>query len=899
MICLESLFWPNKQIWTCNACNKSVHLSCMLKWAKKLSENLGSQSTSAESREEFALELHLVNCPHCNFIYETCNLVYKCFCGKVENPGEVYGSQHSCGKKCNRFLSTKCEHLCREICHFGKCLPCEILVTASCFCKKTKKEVDCFQQNKGETDKGCGQICGKALNCGSHKCKQKCHSGVCAECTQKIIQKCFCGKQETASQCGKDFSCGEICRKILACGQHQCQVKCHSGECRNCDFKVLKGEHCACGKKSVQQILLRARSSCAEKIPGCSQICGIKKKCGHICDRRCEEQSKAQSLANLSNDKCPHACEVELEVFCQCKGEKFSVLCSENGPVKCWKKCGKSMSCGRHKCQTICCKSRTKKQSHPCRKICSKPTLCGKHICVERCHQGPCKKCEAWESRDKVCACGDKVLRAPVACSFSVPVCFKRCNKKLQCEHRCYFKCHFGDCPPCEELLTKPCKCGKQMLSGKCFQTLRCSTKCLNNFSCGHSCQFKCHIPSECFHLNFSKNSDQPNLTAYKGSGALWNRFLNNFKVIYKNIHLQAPQSYTEQQMVYISRFQSSQWTETLCKSISESNSHLKDLIYKNILSHPENPCFTQCLQTQECGHQCKLPCHFPVACPPKLFCSVKVKVSCKCGQHTSKVSCSLNFQKVQLPCQEKCFNFLKIKQHYAHNQKSFKINFTEYLLVLGKIFPKYLTKLENKLEKLLIDPSTTSLELSIKLANRAKISLVKILVQNYYNIKVVLRKNKTQRILQCSKAPQSCVPQMRLSHYIETSHGNPKLKKEHQCVKVHFHNLPKNSRRHDLYSLLGNFETHIYVQRNSLGFVLYLWDRSDIFQIKEQLFRSNGTFSIFHVDDPTQKPTAFVKSDFAFKNNPSSANTQHRKVYLFNRKHGYKIIKNMFEKLA
>ena len=164
MICLESLFWPNKQIWTCNACNKSVHLSCMLKWAKKLSENLGSQSTSAESREEFALELHLVNCPHCNFIYETCNLVYKCFCGKVENPGEVYGSQHSCGKKCNRFLSTKCEHLCREICHFGKCLPCEILVTASCFCKKTKKEVDCFQQNKGETDKGCGQICGKALN---------------------------------------------------------------------------------------------------------------------------------------------------------------------------------------------------------------------------------------------------------------------------------------------------------------------------------------------------------------------------------------------------------------------------------------------------------------------------------------------------------------------------------------------------------------------------------------------------------------------------------------------------------------------------------------------------------------------------------------------------------------
>lgn len=70
---------------------------------------------------------------------------YYCFCGKHLNP-EVDRdlAPHSCGEICIKKRGPYCTHPCPDICHKGKCRPCEhegMLIV--CQCGKSQRMAKC------------------------------------------------------------------------------------------------------------------------------------------------------------------------------------------------------------------------------------------------------------------------------------------------------------------------------------------------------------------------------------------------------------------------------------------------------------------------------------------------------------------------------------------------------------------------------------------------------------------------------------------------------------------------------------------------------------------------------------------------------------------------------------
>lgn len=525
MICMESMTHKKSKIWTCEKCCMSVHLRCMRQWSERVSKSMSvGNLPRANIRLEdgtHVLTEGLVNCPHCNHIIENKSIKYKCFCGKKTNPEpNQFLPMHSCGKKCGRFLSDTCTHRCQEMCHPGKCKPCDKVILVDCYCKKSQKSIACSEMNKGNHVLSCNKICGKLLNCGKHRCQKTCHDGPCEECPIKVMTECHCGLEEKELKCGEEFSCEAICNEKLDCGHHTCKLKCHKGKCMECPYEVKAGEKCQCGKHLIEDLLGRPRESCAEPKPGCQEICEKKLDCKHPCFKKCSEVKEGSNQAN----NCQHGCGVKVTKKCECKAHKFEVDCSESHkPIKCETVCNKEMSCKRHKCEKICCKDRNKKRAHKCRRTCGKMNECGKHPCMKPCHQGPCGKCDVLESRPKTCACGKAVIPPPVLCSLPPPVCFERCNKELPCGHRCYYDCHFWECLPCEEMVVKECLCGAEKQEVKCSANFQCAKKCTEKLECGHVCALKCHAKGQCQEIHEKRKQEQKSEAKSFGKNAVKN----------------------------------------------------------------------------------------------------------------------------------------------------------------------------------------------------------------------------------------------------------------------------------------------------------------------------------------------------------------------------------------
>ncbi|MBO8631310.1 hypothetical protein INO08_16540, partial [Staphylococcus aureus] len=70
----------------------------------------------------------------------------------------------TCGQRCNRVLECG-RHFCERVCHPGACDSCQILVNASCFCKKKTELILCGDMAvKGEVKEidglfSCNSLC--------------------------------------------------------------------------------------------------------------------------------------------------------------------------------------------------------------------------------------------------------------------------------------------------------------------------------------------------------------------------------------------------------------------------------------------------------------------------------------------------------------------------------------------------------------------------------------------------------------------------------------------------------------------------------------------------------------------------------------------------------------------
>ncbi|KAJ8684013.1 hypothetical protein QAD02_019805 [Eretmocerus hayati] len=469
LVCCESIRQAD-YVWSCKNCYHVMHLKCVQKWAKSSQDEGGWR------------------CPACQNVSPEMPEDYFCFCGKTRMPEwNRRDIAHSCGEICGRSRpDPTCVHKCTLLCHPGSCGPCSAMITKSCGCGRMSQTQKCSTGPLLQ----CDELCGRALNCGIHTCESKCHHGSCEPCDKLIKQECYCGQNSREETCTLNlsplYSCENVCNKILDCGNHHCKDICHPDECKSCVLKPESVTQCCCG----QTPLTEKRESCLDPIPTCDKVCCKKLKCGqpsnpHICQSNCHE------------GECPE-CDLVTKVRCRCGHMDKEIPCKElkskADDARCEKKCTKKRSCGKHKCNQMCCID----IEHICLLPCSKTLSCGQHRCEQTCHRGRCQPCWRSSFDELYCECGAEVIYPPVACGTRRPACSKPCTREHPCGHEVLHNCHSdATCPPCSVLTQKWCY-GKHELrkAVPCYvNDVSCGLPCAKPISCGrHKCVQNCHV---------------------------------------------------------------------------------------------------------------------------------------------------------------------------------------------------------------------------------------------------------------------------------------------------------------------------------------------------------------------------------------------------------------------
>eukprot|EP00898_Chlorokybus_atmophyticus_P003433 jgi/Chlat1/4090/Chrsp26S04129 len=133
------------------------------------------------------------------------------------------------------------------------------------------------------------------------------------------------------------------------------------------------------------------------------------------------------------------------------------------------------------------------------------------------CHSGYCPPCLQASMEELSCACGRTVLQPPVPCGTALPPCPYPCIIPQTCGHRPKHTCHEGDCPPCNELISRRCLGDHMTLTSvPCGSQYRatCSQPCGRIRRCGqHTCLRPCHQPP-------CEDSELPGLSCGQQCGA-------------------------------------------------------------------------------------------------------------------------------------------------------------------------------------------------------------------------------------------------------------------------------------------------------------------------------------------------------------------------------------------
>ncbi|GAO47095.1 hypothetical protein G7K_1307-t1 [Saitoella complicata NRRL Y-17804] len=131
-----------------------------------------------------------------------------------------------------------------------KCPRCPYLTEKRCLCqKKMVKNVPCWKE-----EASCGEICGKLLKCGGHRCRKLCHAGECeTECTQ------VCGKPRKT--CG--HPCGEQCHSPFACPEDE-KHRCKARVVTTCACGTVRQE-VVCGASTKTETTGKKELPCTEK----------------------------------------------------------------------------------------------------------------------------------------------------------------------------------------------------------------------------------------------------------------------------------------------------------------------------------------------------------------------------------------------------------------------------------------------------------------------------------------------------------------------------------------------------------------------------------------------------------------------------------------------------------
>ncbi|XP_046852833.1 NF-X1-type zinc finger protein NFXL1-like [Xenia sp. Carnegie-2017] len=320
-----------------------------------------------------------------------------------------------CEQICNRQLNCK-NHKCPSVCHQGQCYPCPLTTEVTCFCGSSKLSVPCGRERVTKPPKclklcknpsdchhptrkphrchfgpcpPCKQICGYILEPCGHKCQMECHDRVvstskkpdtvkwpvkhqkhdlveavaipCGPCKQIVSKTCLGGHETISVPCHQsgDISCGRPCGRLLSCGNHYCQLECHTVtdapdekqcglECEKCERPCMKPRppgcthscrrrchpgDCGMCKQMVKRLchcssitihlkccdLTTSDDAKMESLLSCKGNCPKKLACGHLCPLQCH----SGPCLNVKE------CSRKVSVRCPCKRLKRDVQCHQ------------------------------------------------------------------------------------------------------------------------------------------------------------------------------------------------------------------------------------------------------------------------------------------------------------------------------------------------------------------------------------------------------------------------------------------------------------------------------------------------------------------------------------------------------------------------------------------
>jgi len=273
-----------------------------------------------------------------------------------------------------------------------------------------------------------------------------------------------------------DGGCSLQCEfRLPKCG-HSCPRRCHPDDPRHATTSCPK----PCMRIRQPEICPEGHTCprpCGEECGPCEvQVKNVPLPCGHV-----KPQIECYKVLDPSTIYCSVPCEVEMATC----GHKLQVPCSRvshflGSPESCTARCGKALSCS-HECKHRCGDCFEAENPHSCMELCGRGLTCG-HACKQQCH-----------GTSDCLVCAQPCLQQCVhsACSL-------RCNESCNlCTEPCTWFCkHQGQCPvPCGT----PCS------------RLPCDQRCERLLDCKHRCPGLCGeiCPSSKYCIEGCKVSDE------------------------------------------------------------------------------------------------------------------------------------------------------------------------------------------------------------------------------------------------------------------------------------------------------------------------------------------------------------------------------------------------------
>lgn len=117
---------------------------------------------------------------------------------------------------------------------------------------------------------------------------------------------------------------------------------------------------------------------CGTRRPTCNRPCSRAHLCNHEVLHNCHSEPTCPPCSVLTQRWCHGRHELRKAVPCHVK------------EISCGLSCNKPLTCGRHKCITMCHAGLCEKPGQQCIQPCTTTReLCG-HICAAPCHEGKC-----------------------------------------------------------------------------------------------------------------------------------------------------------------------------------------------------------------------------------------------------------------------------------------------------------------------------------------------------------------------------------------------------------------------------------------------------------------------------------------------------------------------------